>query len=344
MRSFTPTPANFVTPLEPHVAGSSYAAESSTGPARSQPGTTYSGIHADWVVPDRPADAVRRSFGAPGSASTAGPSSPNSIIQTGTQQQTDSGATFVRRLVRALPGTAGHGRRSLPGRLHDCHDHAGQWEQLDRHHRGYEHGELFCDSGDLQRSRLTSAEWIEELPTVGRGCAAHAGQLRVRHVHRHDVHPGEPGRRLAVPIDMVDESGNVIASAGPTSFNGVSSSFTDTYVPSRARLLAGRLRRRDLLLRSGPVLRVDREPAPAETRRRHRADGEPRRLLARRLRRRGLQLRGHPVLRVDTRARAASRRVGPPEQPQRAHRGHGAVPRRQRLLHGGLRRRRLRLR
>ena len=46
--------------------------------------------------------------------------------------------------------------------------------------------------------------------------------------------PASPGAASLTTIDMVDESGNVIASAGPTSFNGVSSSFTDTYVPSRA--------------------------------------------------------------------------------------------------------------
>ena len=110
---------------------------------------------------------------------------------------------------------------------------------------------------------------------------------------------------------MVDESGNVIASAGPTTFNGVEL-VVHRHLRAHARgyWLVGS----DggiFSFGSGPVLRVDGEPAPAETRRRHRADGEPRRLLARRLRRGRLQLRGHPVLRVDTRARAASRRVGP---------------------------------
>ena len=51
-------------------------------------------------------------------------------------------------------------------------------------------------------------------------------------------------------------------------------------------------------LRLGPVLRVDRKPAPATARRRDRAHGGPRRLLARRLRRRRLRLRRHPVLRL----------------------------------------------
>ena len=49
--SFTPIPGHFVTPLEPHVAGSSYAAESTNWSGQISAGTTYSGIHADWVVP-----------------------------------------------------------------------------------------------------------------------------------------------------------------------------------------------------------------------------------------------------------------------------------------------------
>ena len=96
-----------------------------------------------------------------------------------------------------------------------------------------------------------SAEWIEELPD-GRGLgAAHPGQLRLGDVHQHDVQPGRHRRHLT-PIDMVDESGNVIASAGPTRRTESGSSFTDTYVPSQRGLLARRLRRRDLLLRLRP--------------------------------------------------------------------------------------------
>ena len=69
-----------------------------------------------------------------------------------------------------------------------------------------------------------------------------------------------------------------------------------------------------------------------------------RRLLARRLRRRGLQLRRHAVLRLHPGSGSPSGRLGPAQQPQRAHRRHGADRRRRRLLHGGLRRRGLRVR
>ena len=40
------------------------------------------------------------------------------------------------------------------------------------------------------------------------------------------------GASFLSPIDMINESGNVIATAGPTTSNGFSGSFTDSYVPS----------------------------------------------------------------------------------------------------------------
>ena len=44
--------------------------------------------------------------------------------------------------------------------------------------------------------------------------------------------PADLGAAFLSGIDMIDESGNVIATAGPTTSNGSSSSFTDIYVPS----------------------------------------------------------------------------------------------------------------
>ena len=85
-------PGHFVTPLKPHVAGSSYAAQSTNWSGQISTGTTYSGIHADWVVP-----AVQATQYSGVSATwigiDGGPASPGSIIQTGTLQQTGGGAT-----------------------------------------------------------------------------------------------------------------------------------------------------------------------------------------------------------------------------------------------------------
>ena len=103
--------------------------------------------------------------------------------------------------------------------------------------------------------------------------------------------------------------------------------------PAHRRLLAGRVRRRDLLLRRS-VLRLDRQPACSTSRSNGMAattDGK--RLLVRRLRRRDLRLRRRRLPRE--RGRPAARRPD---------RRDGRRPRDRRLLAGGRRRRRLRLR
>ena len=71
---------------------------------------------------------------------------------------------------------------------------------------------------------------------------------------------------------------------------------------------------------------------------------DQRRLLAGGLRRRRVQLRRHQLLRVHPWARAAPGRIGSAAQPQRADRGHRPLGHTTRLLHGGVRRRRVRLR
>ena len=118
-----------------------------------------------------------------------------------------------------------------------------------------------------------------------------------------------PGGATLSPINMVDESLNVIAMAGRA---------TGIRLPSptpscRASVAIGSS---DLTEGSSASARPSSTgrpgPAPAAAGRRHCADGGPRRLLARRVRWRRLRLRRHPVLRLHSRARAPSRRFGAP--------------------------------
>ena len=110
------------------------------------------------------------------------------------------------------------------------------------------------------------------------------------------------------------------------------------------RVLARRLRRRHLLVRVRRVPRLHGWHSPPTPGRRHHAHRGPERLLARCLRRRDLQLRRLGLLRLHPRCRAAPRRLGVARQPRCADRRHGALEHRPRVLHGGLGRRRLRLR
>ncbi len=111
-----------------------------------------------------------------------------------------------------------------------------------------------------------------------------------------------------------------------------------------AWLLAGGVGRRDLLLRRGRLPRLHGWSAAPAARGGHHTHRHEARVLAGRVRRRHLQLRRFVLLRLHPRPRGQPRRVRPGQQPRCAHRRHGAVEHRPRLLHGRLRRWRVRLR
>ncbi len=77
---------------QPHVAGQSYAQESTNWSGQIASGTTFSQIAGDWAVP-----SVQPTQYSGASATwlgiDGGPSSPDSIIQTGTAQNTEGGNT-----------------------------------------------------------------------------------------------------------------------------------------------------------------------------------------------------------------------------------------------------------
>ena len=173
----------------------------------------------------------------------------------------------------------------------------------------------FC--GELYGGPADSAEWIEELPTVVGAPQPTLAELRYSaHVHRHHVQPGGPGRGLArADHDHERERHRVPRTYSvPT----VGLSFTDTYVPS------GRGPYR-LVGSDGGIFSFGQAQFYGSTGSlhlqrpagRHRADdGEPRRLLARCLRR-GVFSYGDTQFLTGPYpgSGAASRRIGPPEQP-----------------------------
>ena len=219
-------PGHFVTPLTPHVAGSSYAAHSTNWSGQISSGTTYSGIQANWVVPTVQATPYS------GASATwigidGGPASPGSIIQTGTVQLTGGGATQYSawyELYPAPPVTIGgvSPGDTMTASIHQ--DSGSDWTIM------------IADvtTGNSRTIPVTyngpgdSAEWIEELPTAvgtAQPTLANFGSATFTDM---SYNPANLGAAYLSPIDMIDESGNVIATAGPTS----SDSFTDSYVPS----------------------------------------------------------------------------------------------------------------
>jgi hypothetical protein len=223
-------PAHFVPLPRPHVAGESDADASSNWSGQLLTGTTFSGVQASWVVP-----AVQATQYSGASATWIGidgaGTSSGSIIQTGTAQNTSGGVTsyfawyelYPQPSVEIGPVTPGD---SMSASIENAG--GGNWDlSISDTTAGNQAGGLLQYGGPA-----TSAEWIEELPTVvgaAQPTLANFGSVTFTDMTYNAV---SPGAATLSPIDMIDESGNVIASAGATTFNGVSSSFTDTYEPT----------------------------------------------------------------------------------------------------------------
>jgi hypothetical protein len=224
-------PGHFVTSLEPHVAGSSYAAQSTNWSGQISSGTTFSGIHANWVVPTVQA-TLYSGVSATWIGIDGGPASPGSIIQTGTLQQTGDGATAYAAWYELYPAppVAVFGVSPGDSMTATVHQVSGSdWTITIADLRtGDDTGPMhvtYTGPGD-------SAEWIEELPTAvgtAQPTLANFGSATFSDM---TYNPASPGAAFLSAVDMIDESGNVIATAGPTTPNGLASSFTDSYVPS----------------------------------------------------------------------------------------------------------------
>ena len=228
-------PGHFVTPLRPHVAGGFDAAESTnwsghvlTGPTPSA-GTTFTGVQGSWVVPS--VQGTQYS-GISGSwiGIDGGPYSPGSIIQTGTAQNTDQGVTTYYAWYELYPQPPVVIGPVAPGDSMSAsivYLSPGAWElSISDSTSGNQAGGSLPYSGPA-----ASAEWIEELPTaVGspQPVLANFGSVTFT-----DMQVAGSGSYVDSPVNMVDESGNVIASAGAISGDLASGgSFTDSYVPS----------------------------------------------------------------------------------------------------------------
>ena len=224
-RSSTPTPAISSTPLEPHVAGQLVRGDvHQLVRARSPPGLTFTGVHARLGRPDRAGHAVQRGVGHLDRDRRRPRARPAPSFRPARRSTTGR-----RCHVSTPPGTSCTRRRrstiggSRPGDSDERLHHAEQ--------PGSSHWHIAIadvNIGELRDAIPVDLHRSRRLGRVDRGAAhgggrgaADPGQLRFGDVHRHDLQPGQSGlRRPLTPIDMVDESGNVIATAGPTTSNG----------------------------------------------------------------------------------------------------------------------------
>jgi hypothetical protein len=226
---FHTNPGHFLSGPRPHVAGRSYADESTNWSGQIATGLTFTGMTGSWVVP-----AIQPTS-YPGSSATwigidGGPSSPNSIIQTGTAQITENGVASYSSWYELFPAPPVYFNNVVS---------PGDQMQASIIKTGTNNWSLTITDVSTGASHpLTnlayagpgaSAEWIEELPTAvgsAQPTLANFGSATFSNMTYSPVGPVNLS-----PIDMVDESGNVIAAAGGATGNPAS--FTDSYVPSQ---------------------------------------------------------------------------------------------------------------
>ncbi len=229
---FHTNPGHFVTPLEPHAAGGSFTSESTNWSGQIAGGSTFTAVSGHWVVPT----IQPTQYGA-GSATwigiDGGPSSPNSIIQTGTAQDTQNGQTSYFAWYELFPQSPVAIGGVSPG---------DQMQASISHTSGSTWTLTISDTsvaGDTFTAPLTytgpgdSAEWIEELPTAVSGPQPTLANFGSATFTQMGYTASVLGAVGISPVNMVDQIGQTIASAGaisgdPASSNG---SFTDTFVP-----------------------------------------------------------------------------------------------------------------
>ena len=218
-------PADWTSPPRPHVPGGVYAAESTNWSGEIATGTTFSSIAGNWVVPAvQPAASFEASSNWIGI--DGGPSSPSTILQTGTTEAMEGGTTVYYAWYEVYPNSPVVFGLVSPG---------DQMEASIVQNSGTSWTLALTDvtSGNNASVPLTyagpadSAEWIEELPTAvspPQPYLANFGSVQFT-----GITLVAAGSNVVSPVDMVDGDGNVIARTG----NQASSTFTVTYVPEQ---------------------------------------------------------------------------------------------------------------
>ena len=213
-------PAHWVTPPQPHTPGTRETVESHNWSGDVDFGPQFTGANAQWVVP-----AVQPSQPAQFSATWVGidGASNNSLIQTGTAQETSGGSTQYYAWYEILPANAIPLWFVAPG------DHmVASVQQNSGTTWTISITDVTSPNTSTQQVQYTgpgsSAEWIEEAPTVNnqQSTLANFGTAQFTNISETTAGPVAVSH---TSVDMVDSANDVIASPGPLA-NG---SLTITY-------------------------------------------------------------------------------------------------------------------
>ncbi len=222
----TPAPARWARAPRPATAGPTFDAQSTNWSGVIDTGSVYSGVGGQWTVPSvQPTASPAYSGTWIGIDGTSIDSSHAGLIQTGTGQ--NSGPTQYYAWYEIVPAPPQVINQPVaPGddmAATIIEQSAGLWQiSIGDLTKGWaEQGDFTYNGPD------TSAEWIEEAPTVNgsQSTLADFGSVGFSDIAAGDPDPAASG---LVAVDMINAAGDVIAVPG--SFNQAIYSFTITYV------------------------------------------------------------------------------------------------------------------
>jgi hypothetical protein len=203
-------PAHWVSPLDPHVAGTPGAAQSTNWSGYVDTGATFTAVSGSWVVP-----TVQASNSSLASGTWIGIDGANnsSLIQTGTAQLTSGGATRYYDWYELLPAEPVNLSNVSPGDQMDAsilETSSGQWRITITDVTSGRTNSVAVSYNDPQNS----AEWIEEAPTVNneQSALANFGSVQFSGLSESN---SDPSAVSVIPVDMINASNGVIAYPGP---------------------------------------------------------------------------------------------------------------------------------
>jgi hypothetical protein len=214
-------PAHLLPGVGPHISGTTETAQSDNWSGYIATGSQFTAVSAQWTVPtaqpSQPSESSATWVGIDGV-------SDNSVIQTGTSQDTSGGKTTYFAWYELYPALSIPVAYVSPGdqmKASVVEDAPGTWTiTIDDMTSGQ------VVSGSVAyNGPHTSAEWIEEAPSSATGQQLTLANFGTAQFTNLAATASSPTSAALFPVDMVDAHNNVIASPSAIS----NSSFSVTY-------------------------------------------------------------------------------------------------------------------
>ena len=220
-------PAHFVSPSQPHLPGMANVDESTNwaGQIAGANGSNFNRVAGNWTVPSVVATQYLGASATWIGIDGAG-TSPNSIIQTGTAQETQNGATLYYAWYELYPSPPVDLGYVSPGNQMSASIHQVAGSRWDLTISDLSTGQSWPENNLPYNGPGDSAEWIEELPTAvnpPQPTLANFGAATFTNMSSTTTIPATTSYDTT---DMVDAEGTPIATTGAISNN----SFTISYV------------------------------------------------------------------------------------------------------------------